>query len=79
MDLVEELSSASAEFRRVRAEQHIINKTHGSYRLAHPRLGSFTLLYRSLRLPEEPDQLLIVYTVDPESPLAAALSSPGTG
>ncbi|RKN03710.1 helix-turn-helix transcriptional regulator [Streptomyces radicis] len=78
-DLVDELLDRSADFRAIWAAQHLTSKTHGSYRLDHPRIGRFTLPYRALWLPEEPDQLLIAYTVEPESPLAAALAAAGAG
>ncbi|ONK15560.1 helix-turn-helix transcriptional regulator [Streptomyces sp. MP131-18] len=73
-ELVDELAGCSAEFRRIWAEQHVQNKTHGAYGFRHERLGDFTLPYRALSLPEEPDQLLIAYTVEPGSPLADALA-----
>ncbi|MGC7103134.1 helix-turn-helix transcriptional regulator [Amycolatopsis lurida] len=74
-DLIDELTAVNSEFRRIWAEQHLNDKTHGAYRIALPRIGSFTLPYRALRLPEEPDQLLITYLVEPGSTLAGALGS----
>ncbi|GAA3880264.1 helix-turn-helix transcriptional regulator [Streptomyces sedi] len=74
--LIEALSAASAEFRRVWSEQHLAMRSHGSYRITHPAFGAFTLPYRALSLPDEPDQLLVVHSVAPGSELAAALGGP---
>ncbi|MFK4267182.1 MmyB family transcriptional regulator [Streptomyces milbemycinicus] len=51
----------------------VLDKTHGGYRLYHPRIGRFSLDFRALRLPEEPGQLLVAYIVEPGSALDAAL------
>ncbi|TDD06473.1 helix-turn-helix domain-containing protein [Nonomuraea diastatica] len=73
LSLVDELSAASSDFRRIWEAHHLMDKSHGSYRFSHDRLGLFTLAYRALRVPEEPDQLLITYTWGPGSTLATAL------
>jgi hypothetical protein len=71
--LVAELSAASPAFRGVWAEQHVSVRPHGTLRLRHPRLGSFSVAFRVLRVPEDPDQLLVTHTFEPGFSLAESL------
>ncbi|WP_329100956.1 helix-turn-helix transcriptional regulator [Micromonospora sp. NBC_01699] len=71
--LIVELLGRSPDFHELWADQDVLDKTHGTYRLRHPRFGGCALAYRALRLPEEPDQLLVTYTVEPGSSLETAL------
>ncbi|MFG2616179.1 helix-turn-helix domain-containing protein [Streptomyces sp. NPDC048507] len=71
--LIEELAEHSPEFVELWQEQEVAEKTHGGYHLRHPLAGGFTVAYESLRLPDDPDQILIAYTVEPGSPSEAAL------
>ncbi|MEU1669766.1 helix-turn-helix domain-containing protein [Streptomyces sparsogenes] len=71
--LIAELAQRSADFGRLWEDQQVLDKTHGGYRLHHPGIGRFSLDFRALRLPEEPDQLLVAYIVEPGSALEAAM------
>ncbi|MFD8981609.1 helix-turn-helix transcriptional regulator [Streptomyces sp. NPDC059564] len=71
--LIEELAERSPEFGPLWEEQEVAEKTHGGYHLRHPLVGEFTLTYESLRLPDDPDQILIAYTAEAGSPSEAAL------
>ncbi|WP_067968108.1 helix-turn-helix domain-containing protein [Nocardiopsis trehalosi] len=73
--LVAELADARPEFRRLWDTQVVADKTHGAYRLRHPSGAAYTLPFRALRLPEDPDQTLIAYTPDPGSDAEAMLRS----
>jgi transcriptional regulator with XRE-family HTH domain len=61
--LIGELSLSSPEFRRLWAGHTVREKTHGSKLIRHPAVGEFTVRYETLRLPDDPEQLLVTYTV----------------
>ncbi|MDH6125660.1 helix-turn-helix transcriptional regulator [Kitasatospora sp. GP82] len=71
--LIGQLSESSTDFRRLWEDQEVKDKTHGSYHLRHPAVGEFTLSFETLRLPDDPDQSLLLHTVEPDSPSEAAL------
>ncbi|NUS13646.1 MAG: helix-turn-helix domain-containing protein [Streptomyces sp.] len=71
--LLRELSAASPEFREVWAEHHVWDKTHGGHLYRHPVVGPLDLAFETLRLPDDPDQALVMHTVEARSPSAAAL------
>src|SRR2546429_8419630 len=71
--LVGELSVKSEDFRRLWARHDVKEKTHGVKEMNHPLVGELRLDYETLRLPDDPDQALIVYTAEAGSPSAAAL------
>ena len=71
--LVRELSAASPEFRGLWADHRVGDKTRGAYRFTHPVAGELDLAYETLRPPDDPDQALITYVVEPGSPSEAAL------
>ncbi|NYI07000.1 helix-turn-helix transcriptional regulator [Allostreptomyces psammosilenae] len=71
--LVEELCERSPEFRERWAVHQVRDKTHGTYALHHPLVGDVQVGYETLRLPEEPDQALVTYTVEEGSPSQTAL------
>ncbi|WP_424215294.1 hypothetical protein ACN20G_26305 [Streptomyces sp. BI20] len=50
-----------------------VGRRAGRYRVRHPAVGEFTPAYESLRLPDDPDQTLIMYTAEAGSPSEAAL------
>jgi transcriptional regulator with XRE-family HTH domain len=60
--LVGELSVRSPEFARRWGEHPVREKTRGVKRIAHPLVGPLRLHYETLRLPDDPDQLLVTYT-----------------
>ncbi|MGE7433107.1 helix-turn-helix domain-containing protein [Kitasatospora sp. NPDC001175] len=71
--LIGELSIGSRDFARLWAGQEVRDKTRGGYVFRHPAAGRLELAYETLRLPDDPDQALIAYTVEPDSPSRAAL------
>lgn len=73
--LVADLCTHSAEFRHHWNTHTVGRKRHGDKRLDHPLLGELHLAYESLRLPDDPDQLFIVYTAPPGSPSEAKLNN----
>lgn len=70
---VARLAERSPEFERLWAEQEVREKAHGRYRMWHPAAGEFALSYEALRLPDDPDQTLVVYTAEAGSPAEEAL------
>ncbi|MFE3795362.1 helix-turn-helix transcriptional regulator [Nocardia tengchongensis] len=72
--LVEELSARSPDFARLWASHPVKEKTRGAKLIQHPEAGRLELGYETLALPADPDQLLVVYTAEPESTTAAALA-----
>ncbi|WP_067697360.1 helix-turn-helix transcriptional regulator [Nocardia jejuensis] len=72
--LIDELSTASAEFRQLWDRHELKDKTHGRYVYLHPVVGRIDLGFETLRLPDDPDQALIAHTVEPNSPSATALN-----
>ncbi|WP_411105725.1 helix-turn-helix transcriptional regulator [Streptomyces sp. cmx-4-9] len=71
--LVGELSVKNEEFRRLWAAHTVADKTHGVKRLRHPLVGELSLSFQTLRLPDDPEQALVVYHAAPGSPSEDAL------
>ncbi|MET7465059.1 transcriptional regulator [Nonomuraea sp. NPDC005501] len=71
--LIEELSSASPEFRQIWAEHHIKAPERGSHLYRHPLVGELELTYETLRLPGHPDLAMVVHTAEEGSPSQEAL------
>ncbi|PJN38468.1 transcriptional regulator [Streptomyces sp. CB02959] len=71
--LLDELSTASPEFREAWAEHRLKDKTHGRYVYRHPVVGELDLGFETLRLPDDPDQALIAHTVEEGTPSETAL------
>lgn len=71
--LVGELSLNSEEFRRWWAAHNVRDKTHGRKRFNHPDVGPLTLAYETLRLPDQPDQALVVLSAEAGSASEQAL------
>ncbi|MGE2736526.1 helix-turn-helix domain-containing protein [Mycolicibacterium vaccae] len=62
--LVDELSSASAEFRTWWAEHRVFQRTYGTKRLRHPVVGELTVDYETFTMPGDADQTLFAYTAE---------------
>ncbi|MFC8044289.1 helix-turn-helix transcriptional regulator [Nocardia sp. NPDC057353] len=73
LELVEELSAASGEFRQWWVEHRVLQRTHGSKRLRHSVAGELTVQYETLTLPGDSDQTLYLYTTEPGSSSQQAL------
>ena len=73
-DLVGELSTRSEEFRHRWGGHNV--RTHGSgvKHFHHHVVGDLALAYESLDLRGEPDLTLTIYTAEPDSPTAHALT-----
>ncbi|MEU2287014.1 helix-turn-helix transcriptional regulator [Streptomyces sp. NPDC013178] len=73
-ELIGELSLHSDTFRRLWADHDVIAHTTGTKRLHHPLVGDLTLDYLVLAVEGDPEQTLTIYTPEPASPSAEALS-----
>ncbi|MFC0555688.1 helix-turn-helix transcriptional regulator [Planotetraspora thailandica] len=74
LDLVEELSGASEDFRRIWAHHDVCTDIGDSMRVRHPVAGDLTLRYQGLSLDSAPGQRIIVFQTDPGSPSERALA-----
>ncbi|MFE9328298.1 helix-turn-helix transcriptional regulator [Nocardia sp. NPDC052278] len=72
--LIEELSANSADFGAMWQRHELKDKTHGRYIYLHPVVGRLDLGFETLRLPDDPDQALIMHTTEADSPSATALA-----
>jgi transcriptional regulator with XRE-family HTH domain len=72
-DLVGELTLGCPEFTAWWNDHHVLRRTHGKKSYRHPVAGEIEFSYESLALPDDPDQTLCVYNVEPGSPSAEAL------
>ncbi|MBO1413137.1 transcriptional regulator, partial [Streptomyces sp. FH025] len=71
--LVGQLCLVSEEFRRMWADHPVADKTSGHKLFRHPVVGLLDLAYDTLRPADDPDQALITYTPDPDTPSDDAL------
>jgi hypothetical protein len=73
-DLVGELSTRSEDFRRRWGTHNV--RTHGSgvKHFHHDIVGDLTLAYESFDLRAEPGLTMTIYTAEPSSPTAHALT-----
>ncbi|WP_261564420.1 helix-turn-helix transcriptional regulator [Frankia gtarii] len=72
-DLIGELTVGSPEFPGWWNDHRVLRRTHGAKHYCHPLVGDLHFSYESLRLPDDPDQTLCVYAVEPGSPTQRAL------
>ncbi|MFF0610330.1 hypothetical protein ACFYUD_16835 [Nocardia tengchongensis] len=72
-ELVGELSVRDEDFRQWWADHDVLQYTHGLKLYRHPVVGELALDYESLALPDDPDQVLYLYTAEPGSPSEHAL------
>jgi hypothetical protein len=63
-ELIGELSVRCPEFGGWWARHEVEDRTFGTKRYHHPVVGELTIHYEALRLPDDPDQLLFVYTTE---------------
>jgi transcriptional regulator with XRE-family HTH domain len=73
-DLVGELSTRSETFRTLWATHDVMFHRTGSKRLHHAVVGDLDLTYEAFDLPADPGLRLLVYTAEPATPTADALS-----
>lgn len=73
LDLVEEVSAVSREFRRLWERHDVRGKTHEAKTFRHGEVGELTLSYHAFDVRGAAGQQLIVYRAEPHSPSADAL------
>lgn len=76
--LVGELALASPQFARWWADHDVLRRRHGTKLYRHPVVGELTVAYEALTLPDDTDQTLFLYTVEPGSPSQQAMSLLGS-
>jgi transcriptional regulator with XRE-family HTH domain len=67
VELISDLSSVSAHFRRLWERHEVKRRPHGLMLINHPQLGPMDLHYQQMVLPDT-GQLLVPYWADPGSP-----------
>lgn len=72
-DLVGELMIGCPEFSAWWNDHDVLRRTHGVKRYTHPVVGELEFAYEAFALPDDPDQSLCVYNVEPDSPTAERL------
>jgi transcriptional regulator with XRE-family HTH domain len=72
-DLVGELSMRSEDFRQRWASQDVSQYRSGTQRFRHPLVGELELGYEALAVTASLDEIIIVYTAEPDSPSHAAM------
>jgi hypothetical protein len=73
VQLIEELSEASAEFRQVWAQHDVRLPATGRHRFQHPGAGRLDLVFEAAALRADPGLTLLLATADPGSPTETAL------
>lgn len=63
--LVAELDDADPEFSVWWDARDVAEKRHGAKTYLHPTAGELTLTYEALPMPDDGDQILTIYTVEP--------------
>jgi transcriptional regulator with XRE-family HTH domain len=76
--LVGELAVRSEHFRQWWAGHRVATASAGSVRLRHAVVGDLELNFENLALPDDPDQVLRVYSAKPGSPSADSLALLGS-
>ncbi|HYY22724.1 MAG TPA: helix-turn-helix transcriptional regulator [Thermoleophilaceae bacterium] len=77
-DLVGELSTQSAEFRTRWAAHNVRFHDTGTKDFRHPLVGEITLTYNRMELAADPGLAITIYTAEPNSKSAEALSLLGS-
>ena len=77
-DLVGELSTQSAEFRTLWAAHNVRFHDTGTKELHHPAVGDMTLTYNRMELAADPGLAITIWTAEPGSKSAEALSLLGS-
>lgn len=73
IELVDELTQRSDDFRRWWAEHRVCQRTFGTKRLRHPIVGELSVEYETFTLPGDADQTLFIYTTEPGTSSGQAL------
>jgi transcriptional regulator with XRE-family HTH domain len=70
---VQALRAADADVARWWADHGVTDRTSVEKQIAHPTAGPLTFGIEAVTTPHDPDQRLVVYTVQPDSPTARVL------
>ncbi|GGZ58883.1 DNA-binding protein [Streptomyces inusitatus] len=71
---VDELSAASEDFRALWSRHAVLGVAHGTTAIRHPGSGVLELSYETMRLTDDPREVVVVYSAAAGSPSAAALA-----
>ena len=71
--LVATLRRADPDVDRWWRDQRVVDRTSVRKHVAHPAAGTLTFDIEAVSLPHDPEQRLVVYTVEPDSPTARVL------
>jgi transcriptional regulator with XRE-family HTH domain len=72
--LVSELCERSELFRRLWEEHGVVKRMHGRKTFNHPEVGRIDLNWERLTVPGSSGQVLLVYSAEPGTPAATALT-----
>jgi transcriptional regulator with XRE-family HTH domain len=72
--LISELNDRSPLFRRVWEEHGVVKRMHGRKTFNHPEVGEIELDWDRLTVPGASGQVLMVYSAEPGTPAATALT-----
>lgn len=72
-DLIDELRECSSEFRRWWEAHRVRQRTHGSMRIRHPRVGELTVAYETLSFVSQPELTFSILTTEAGSESRRAL------
>ncbi len=71
---IHELSEASDDFRRLWSAQFVLDTTHATCGLDSPAAGrTLELSWETFQMTDDPDEFVVVYTAEKDSPSAVAL------
>jgi transcriptional regulator with XRE-family HTH domain len=73
--LVAELDAADPQFSAWWNAHDVEEKRHGAKTYLHPSAGELTLTYEALPMPDDGDQILTVFTTEPDTVDAARLAA----
>jgi len=76
--LISELCERSQHFRRLWQEHGAVKRMHGRKTFNHPQVGMIDLDWERLTVPGSSGQVLLVYSAEPGTPAATALTLLGT-
>lgn len=71
--LISELRAGDADVARWWDDHDVTDRTSVTKRIAHPRAGPLSFGIEALTSPHDPEQRLVIYTVEPDSPTARVL------
>jgi transcriptional regulator with XRE-family HTH domain len=73
--LVVELDGADPQFSAWWDAHHVEEKHHGAKKYLHPTAGELTLTYEALPMPDDGDQILTIFAVEPDTVDAERLAA----